>query len=556
MMESKYPAINDTPKAGPSKERSEPPPTSPSPPQKTPKRSINGAGAEPQLLYTGDIDISWLEKYNIASGLYNNGNTCFLNSALQCLLHTPPLLRVIVHQHDKDSCRVKNAFCMACNMRQLILRAHSGKSPFSPDMITNKIQVIAKHLRRGRQEDSHEFLRYAIDALQKSCLAGQPQKIDPKIAETTWVHKIFGGKLRSRVTCQSCGHNSDTFDSNLDLSLDIYKVGHLKEAFRRFFTPDHLNGKDKYKCEKCKKAVNAEKRFSVEEAPMVLTVHLKRFTPLGNKIGHQVDYDPQLSLKPYMSDGQFGPTYSLYGVICHAGGGPNSGHYYAFVKSAQGRWFEMNDESVSPHNGLPVKKTAYILFYMRNKGDRLASAISSTQAAPRKSIISSMKKRKERDDEDTGLSSKPFIGPVLPSSDGPSDAKRLKLVNGDPQADAVKKKIQSVEAKSSLASLAQYASDDEEEEDKGQKMEVDNASPSAKAEDTPVKPAKPIPPPTATSTPKPSAPISPSVFYGTPMPNKAGGKQRTPPSSDWRHKAKNPYNQVFRSRHKRRAGAV
>jgi hypothetical protein len=27
-------------------------------------------------------------------------------------------------------------------------------------------------MRRGRQEDSHEFLRYAIDALQKACLAG------------------------------------------------------------------------------------------------------------------------------------------------------------------------------------------------------------------------------------------------------------------------------------------------------------------------------------------------------------------------------------------------
>jgi ubiquitin carboxyl-terminal hydrolase 36/42 len=32
--------------------------------------------------------------------------------------------------------------------------------------------AIASHMRRGRQEDSHEFLRYAIDALQKSCLAG------------------------------------------------------------------------------------------------------------------------------------------------------------------------------------------------------------------------------------------------------------------------------------------------------------------------------------------------------------------------------------------------
>ncbi len=34
------------------------------------------------------------------------------------------------------------------------------------------IIAIASHMRRGRQEDSHEFLRYAIDALQKSCLSG------------------------------------------------------------------------------------------------------------------------------------------------------------------------------------------------------------------------------------------------------------------------------------------------------------------------------------------------------------------------------------------------
>jgi hypothetical protein len=29
-------------------------------------------------------------------------------------------------------------------------------------------------MRKNRQEDSHEFLRYAVDALQKSCLAGLP----------------------------------------------------------------------------------------------------------------------------------------------------------------------------------------------------------------------------------------------------------------------------------------------------------------------------------------------------------------------------------------------
>jgi hypothetical protein len=76
------------------------------------------------------------------------------------------------------------------------------------------------------------------------------RKADPKIAETTWVHKIFGGKLRSRVTCDECHHNSDTFDSILDLSVDIHGVDTLRDALRKFTAIDYLRGTDKYKCEK------------------------------------------------------------------------------------------------------------------------------------------------------------------------------------------------------------------------------------------------------------------------------------------------------------------
>lgn len=64
------------------------------------------------------------------------------------------------------------------------------------------------------------------------------------------MHKIFGGQLRSRVTCHDCGHNSDTFDRILDLSVDIHKAESLRDALRKFVAVDYLRGADKYKCEK------------------------------------------------------------------------------------------------------------------------------------------------------------------------------------------------------------------------------------------------------------------------------------------------------------------
>ena len=81
-------------------------------------------------------------------------------------------------------------------------------------------------------------------------LGDYDSKIDHKLASTTWVHKIFGGRLRSRVTCQQCGYNSDTYDNILDLSIDIYNCDRLRDALKKFTAVDVLKGADKYKCEK------------------------------------------------------------------------------------------------------------------------------------------------------------------------------------------------------------------------------------------------------------------------------------------------------------------
>lgn len=64
------------------------------------------------------------------------------------------------------------------------------------------------------------------------------------------MHQLFGGRLRSRVHCGSCGHNSDTFDSILDLSLDLNAARSVKDALENLVKVDVLKGQNKYKCEK------------------------------------------------------------------------------------------------------------------------------------------------------------------------------------------------------------------------------------------------------------------------------------------------------------------
>lgn len=117
---------------------------------------------------------------------------------------------------------------------------------------------------------------------------------------------------------------------------------------------------------RCDELVDAEKQITVHDAPIVLTIHFKRFTALGQKLCHRVDYGEQLSLHRAISKGCKCLLYSLYACICHFGSEPSSGHYTAFVKHGNGQWYEINDALVACLISAPINlKAAYILFYIQ-----------------------------------------------------------------------------------------------------------------------------------------------------------------------------------------------
>jgi ubiquitin C-terminal hydrolase len=68
-----------------------------------------------------------------------------------------------------------------------------------------------------------------------------------------------------------------------------------------------------------------------------------------DKISKHVEFPERLDLSPYMSQNtrKTAKPYQLYGVLVHMGGGCHSGHYYAYVKNANGKWYCMDDDDVS-----------------------------------------------------------------------------------------------------------------------------------------------------------------------------------------------------------------
>eukprot|EP00835_Amoeboradix_gromovi_P005989 NODE_631_length_5776_cov_0.697199.p2 type:complete len:432 gc:universal NODE_631_length_5776_cov_0.697199:3444-4739(+) len=312
-------------------------------------------------------------------GIINSGNTCFLNSGIQCLFHINELTSYFLNDYYKiDMNNSSDTNGVAISYAKLV-------KTMNTHTVVNAMEFkaeITKHLQYFEGFDMHdaqEFLVNLLDALSEDLNRGfnkmhkvkfevteeQEDNLEPHIkAKLDWnryqcIHRsiifdIFGGQFESRIECLQCKNKTYSFDMFWDISVPLKskRLGNndLLQCLDAFVEDEEME----YKCSKCHYN-KASKVQRVYKWPVVLVLHLKRFYYLmgWNKNSSEIKFPRELSVSKWGSSingADTGPSYKLVSCICHYGN-LDYGHYISYcLDTKDNKWYCKNDDEVTEYN--------------------------------------------------------------------------------------------------------------------------------------------------------------------------------------------------------------
>ncbi|KAJ8749980.1 hypothetical protein K2173_013895 [Erythroxylum novogranatense] len=179
------------------------------------------------------------------TGLQNLGNTCFMNSAIQCLAHTPKLVDYFLGDYGREI-NHDNPLGMdgeiALAFGDLIRKLWApGASPVAPRTFKSKLARFAPQFSGFNQHDSQELLAFLLDGLHEDLnrVKSKPYveakdgegRPDEEVADEYWrnhvarndsiIVDVCQGQYKSTLVCPVCKKVSVTFDPFMYLSLPL-----------------------------------------------------------------------------------------------------------------------------------------------------------------------------------------------------------------------------------------------------------------------------------------------------------------------------------------------